>query len=161
MATLAQSTPKTSVSFFRLMVADSRMLKTVSPSQDMHRFPSCSSKKGFPSWVASRGMYSMIACRTRHDLSSASSSMAGRRLSESSSISITSQLNSGQRSAELMRGTIPPLTVCSLLIMFSRTSGNSSLSKCRKRGRRFSIVASFPRRGARPLIWFAKAALTC
>jgi len=161
-ATLAQSTPKTSVSFFRLTVAASRMLKTVSPSQDIHRFPSCSSKKGFPSCVASRGMYSIIACRTRHDLSSASSRMAGRRLSESSSMSMTSQLGCGQKSTEFMkRRTIPPLTVCSLLMMFSRTSGNSSLSKCKKRGRRFSIVASFPRRGASPLIWLARAALTC
>lgn len=31
----------------------------------------------------------MIACRTRHDLSSASSMMAGRRLSDRSSMSIT------------------------------------------------------------------------
>ena len=34
-------------------------------------------------------MYSMIACRTRHDLSSASSTMAGSRLSASSSMPIT------------------------------------------------------------------------
>lgn len=34
-------------------------------------------------------MYSIIACRTRHDLSSANSMMAGRRLSDRSSMSIT------------------------------------------------------------------------
>ena len=34
-------------------------------------------------------MYSIIACRTRHDLSSASSMIAGRRLSDKSSMSRT------------------------------------------------------------------------
>lgn len=34
----------------------------------------------------------MIACRTRHDLSSASSTMAGSRLSDNSSIPITANL---------------------------------------------------------------------
>src|SRR6266849_5788318 len=91
MADFDHSTPKTSVNFFRLIVAASRILKTVSPSQDMQRLPSCSSKKGFPSWLASRGMYSMIAWRTRHDLSSASSTIAGSRLSDKSSIPITEQ----------------------------------------------------------------------
>ncbi len=71
------------------MVAASRMLYTVSPNQDMHRLESCSSKNSLPSCVASRGMYSMIACRTRHDLSSASSTMAGKRWSASSWIPMT------------------------------------------------------------------------
>src|SRR6267142_870331 len=88
---LAHSTPKTSVSFFRLMVAASRMLYTVSPNQDMHRLESCSSKNSLPSCVASSGIYSMIACRTRHDLSSASSTMAGKRWSASSWIPMTAE----------------------------------------------------------------------
>ena len=88
---LAHSTPNTSVNFFRLMVAASRMLYTVSPNQDMHRLESCSSKNSLPNCVASSGMYSMIACRTRHDLSSASSTMAGKRLSASSWIPMTEE----------------------------------------------------------------------
>ena len=36
-------------------------------------------------------MYSIIACRTRHDLSSASSTTAGSRLSDKSSIPITGE----------------------------------------------------------------------
>ena len=46
---LAQSTPKTSVNFFRLIVAASRMEKTVSPSHDMQSAPSLSSKNCMPS----------------------------------------------------------------------------------------------------------------
>jgi hypothetical protein len=39
-------------------------------------------------------MYSMMACRTRHDLSSASSTMAGKRLSANSWIPITEEIES-------------------------------------------------------------------
>lgn len=55
----------------------------------------------------------------------------------------------------------PVFTVSNLLIILSLTSGKSSFSRWRKRGKRFSIVASFPSKGARPLIWFASAARTC
>jgi len=89
MTTFAHSTPNTSVKFFRLTVAASRILYTVSPNHDMHRLPSCSSKNCLPSWRERRGIYSMMACRTRHALSSASSTMAGRRLSERNSIPMT------------------------------------------------------------------------
>ena len=131
---LAHSTPNTSVNFFKLTVAASRMLYTVSPNQDMHRLESCSSKKSLPSCVASSGMYSMIACRTRHDLSSASSTMAGKRLSASSWIPMTEEnqiraLGFRELNTE---GNKPSLTCSSLLMMFSRTSGNSSFSRCKK-----------------------------
>jgi len=89
--TRAQSTPKTSVNFLRLTVAASRMLYTESPSQDIHKLPNSSSKKGLPNWVARRGMYWIIACRTRQDLSSASSTIAGSRLSDNNSMPITDQ----------------------------------------------------------------------
>lgn len=89
MAILAQSTPKTSVSLRRLTVAASRIEKTGSPSQAMQRLPSWSSKNWTPSCLARRGMYSMIACRTRHCLSSASSTMAGRRALERRSMPMT------------------------------------------------------------------------
>jgi hypothetical protein len=39
--------------------------------------------------LASNGIYSMIAWRTRHDLSSANSTIAGRRLSDRSSMPMT------------------------------------------------------------------------
>jgi hypothetical protein len=48
MVCLAQFTPKTSVKFFRLLVAASRMEKTQSPSQDMHKLESFSSKNSTP-----------------------------------------------------------------------------------------------------------------
>lgn len=99
MATFAHSTPKTSVSLRRLTVAASRIEKTGSPSHAMQRLPSWSSKNWTPSCLARRGMYSMIACRTRHCLSSASSTMAGRRDLERSSIPMT-----GRAGKTLMRG---------------------------------------------------------
>ena len=160
MAALAQSTPKTSVSFLRFCVAASRIEKTVSPSQLMHRLPSFSSKNCTPSWLASKGMYSMMASRTRHCLSSASCTMAGSSDCESSSMPITW------------------LTSSSLEMMCRRTSGNSSLSICRNMGRRCAMVlwdrvsdetgqglreahSSLPRMGAKPLICVPSAALTC
>jgi len=57
MASLAHSTPKTSVSFFKFCVLASRMLKTVSPSQDIHKLLSFSSKNFMPSWLARSGTY--------------------------------------------------------------------------------------------------------
>lgn len=86
---LAHSTPNTSVSFFRLCVAASLIEKTVSPSQPMHKLLSFSSKNLTPSWLARRGMYSIIASRTRHCLSSASCTMAGRRDCDKWSMPIT------------------------------------------------------------------------
>lgn len=52
-------------------------------------------------------------------------------------------------------------TVSNLLMMFNLTSGKSSFRRCKKRGRRCSIVTSLPSKGARPLIWLARAARTC
>lgn len=68
------------------------MLYTLSPNHDMQRLPSCSSKNATPSCFASSGMYSMMACRTRHCLSSANSTIAGRRDCERSSIPITEEV---------------------------------------------------------------------
>ncbi len=51
--------------------------------------PSFSWKNSAPSWLASSGMCSTMASRTRQCLSSASSSMAGSRLWASSSMPIT------------------------------------------------------------------------
>lgn len=104
-------------------------------------------------------MYSIIACRTRHCLSAASSTIAGSNDCDKSSIPITSA--QCQRSPRYDKTDKPLLTCSNLLIIFNRTSGNSSLSKWRKRGSKCSIVASFPRRGASPLMWVPRAALTC
>lgn len=95
MASLAHPTPKTSVSFFRFCVAASLIENTVSPSQLMQRVLSFSSKNLTPSWLARSGMYSMIANRTRHCLSSASCTIAGRRDWDKSSIPITIIVNWG------------------------------------------------------------------
>ena len=62
---------------------------TWSPSHCMHKAPSFSSKNSTPSWLARSGIYSIIASRTRQCLSSASSTIAGRRDCESKSIPIT------------------------------------------------------------------------
>lgn len=56
---------------------------------------------------------------------------------------------------------VPVLTCSNLLMMFNLTSGNSSFKRCRKRGKRCSLVGSFPNKGAKPLIWSANAARTC
>lgn len=88
-ASLAHSTPNTSVSFLRFWVEASRMEKTVSPSQLMQRLLSFSSKNFTPSCDASRGTYSIMANRTRHCLSSASCTMAGSRDWERSSMPMT------------------------------------------------------------------------
>jgi len=143
MVSLAQPTPNTSVSLRRLIVAASRIEKTGSPSQPMHRLASWSSKKSTPSCLPRSGMYSMMACRTRHCLSSASWTMAGRSALDRSSIPITL------------------LTTSSFEMMLSRTSGNSSLRSWRNSGRRCSIVASLPSCGARPEICDPRAARTC
>ena len=140
MASLAQATPKTSVSFLRFCVAASRMLKTVSPSQLMHRLLSFSSKKVTPSWLASSGMYSMMARRTRHCLSSANCTMAGSSDCERSSMPMTdddlAQPKGGKGGSRLA----PLFTSSSLEIMWRRTSGNSSFSICRNMGSRCAIV---------------------
>ena len=71
--------PKDFCQLFKICVEASRMEKTVSPSQLMHKLLSFSSKKLTPSWLARRGTYSIIARRTRHCLSSASCTMAGNK----------------------------------------------------------------------------------
>ena len=60
-----------------------------STSHVIQRVFNFSSKNSMPSCPASSGMYSMIARRTRHLVSSANSTMAGRRLCESCLIPIT------------------------------------------------------------------------
>ena len=116
MASLAQSTPKTSVSFFRFCVAASRIEKTVSPSQLMHKLLSFSSKNVTPSWLASNGIYSIIANRTRHCLSSASWTIAGSSDCERSSMPMTvDYVSASIRKA--LRKLIPLLTSSSLEIM--------------------------------------------
>ena len=146
----AHSTPNFSTSFLRLLVAASRMAKTWSTNQVMHSVLSFSSKNSTPSWPknacaiqnnetylvqlylsksrlvmylpARSGIYSMIASRTLHLVSSASSTMAGRRDCESCWIPITS------------------LTQSKLEMIFNLTSGHSSFNWARNNGRRCSIV---------------------
>ena len=79
------------------------MLYTESPSQDIHKLPSSSSKKGLPNWVARRGMYWIMACRTRQDLSSASSTIAGSKLSDNNSIPITDQDRRSENVSQMQR----------------------------------------------------------
>jgi hypothetical protein len=55
----------------------------------------------------------------------------------------------------------PVLTSSSLLIICNLTSGNSSFNRCRNSGRRLSIVASLPSKGASPVICLPSAARTC
>lgn len=143
MASLAHSTPNTSVSFFRLCVAASRMEKTVSPSHPMHRLLSFSSKNLTPSWLASRGMYSMMARRTRHCLSSARLTMAGSSETDRGSMPMTFKSLAYQgfsRFHGMGHSFVPWLTSSSFEMMWSLTSGNSSLSIWRNMGRRWSIV---------------------
>jgi len=52
-------------------------------SHVIHKLLSLSSKNCTPSWLANKGMYSIIAKRTRHLGSSASSTIAGKSVSES------------------------------------------------------------------------------
>lgn len=104
-------------------------------------------------------MYSMIARRTRHCLSSASWTMAGRRDCDKSSIPITRRIQKMKAKGETIsasdtlrrdlrrgggttKGT-PSLTSSSLEIICKRTSGNSSFSICRNMGRRCAIVLYF------------------
>ena len=79
---LAHSGPNSWARRCKLMVAASLMEYTESSSHLRHWGPSFSSKKSAPSWLANKGMYSMIARRTRQCLSSASSSIAGSRLEQ-------------------------------------------------------------------------------
>lgn len=53
--------------------------QTLSCNHCMHRAPSLSSKKLTPNWLASNGIYSIIASRTLQCLSSASSTIAGNK----------------------------------------------------------------------------------
>lgn len=85
----AQSQPNISTSCLRFVVAASRTENTVSPNQEMHSCNSLSSKNSTPSWEAKNGMYSMMAKRTRHCLSSASSTMAGSKENDSRSTPMT------------------------------------------------------------------------
>lgn len=55
----------------------------------MHRAPSLSSKNSTPNWLASKGMYSIIASLTLQCLSSASLTIAGNRDWDKRSIPIT------------------------------------------------------------------------
>ena len=88
-------------------------------------------------------MYSIIASRTRHLLSSASSTMAGKSDCDSCWIPMTS------------------LTQSRLEMILSLTSGHSSLSWLKNKGRRCSMVLFFPKIGDNPMITDAKADLTC
>eukprot|EP00123_Amoebidium_parasiticum_P015460 comp22982_c0_seq1/m.36571 comp22982_c0_seq1/g.36571 ORF comp22982_c0_seq1/g.36571 comp22982_c0_seq1/m.36571 type:complete len:305 (+) comp22982_c0_seq1:1001-1915(+) len=119
------------------------MENTQSLSQVMQRLLSLSSKNSRPSCSASRGTYSMMARRTRHCLSSASSTMAGRSACDSSSIPTTL------------------FTASSFEMIFKRTSGNSSFNNCRNRGMSWSMVFCLPRTVDRFMIFFARAARTC
>mmetsp|Transcript_37828 Transcript_37828/g.96705 ORF Transcript_37828/g.96705 Transcript_37828/m.96705 type:complete len:213 (+) Transcript_37828:372-1010(+) len=138
----AHSTPKTTVSFLRLVMAAALTVDTESASQAMHILASLSSKKAAPSCEARRGMCSMMARRTRHWRSSASSMMAGRSDCDRESTPITW------------------LTESSFEIMLSLASWCSSLSSDRKRGTSCSIVWLLPSTGARPMMTEARAART-
>jgi len=140
---LAHSTPKTSVNFLRFAVAASRIEYTQSPNQDIHKLPSFSSKNWTPNWLASNGICSIIAKRTLHCLSSASSTIAGSKDWDNNSIPITL------------------LTKSNLDIIFKRTSGISSFNNCKNNGNKFSIVDSFPNNGANPPILRANEPRTC
>mmetsp|Transcript_9169 Transcript_9169/g.15667 ORF Transcript_9169/g.15667 Transcript_9169/m.15667 type:complete len:220 (-) Transcript_9169:838-1497(-) len=139
----AHSGPKSSMMLLTVAVAASRMEKTVSPSQPMQRLLSLSSKNSLPSCLARSGMYSMMARRTRHWRSRASSTMAGRRDWERSSMPMSL------------------LTSSSLEMMLRRTSGKSSLRRMRKMSRRYLRVFSRPRMGASPMITEASEERTC
>mmetsp|Transcript_5020 Transcript_5020/g.12753 ORF Transcript_5020/g.12753 Transcript_5020/m.12753 type:complete len:205 (+) Transcript_5020:521-1135(+) len=156
MCVRAHSAPNTSVSFCRFTAAASRMLYTRSLSHAKHSWLSCPSfaapapapsvfwnRKAVPICDASSGMYSMMASRTRQWMSSARSLMAGSSSWDSRSTPITW------------------FTWSSLLMMLSRTSGNSSLSSVRKMGSSWSMVCALPRVGARPMMTEASAARTC
>lgn len=101
-ASLAHSTPNTSVSFFRFFVAASRIEKTVSPSQLMQSVLSFSSKNWTPSWLARSGMYSIMANRTRHCLSSANWTIAGSRDCERRSMPMTACVSADQDADEVV-----------------------------------------------------------
>ena len=139
MASFAHSTPKTSVSFLRLCVAASRIEKTVSPNQPIQRAASFSSKNLTPNWLANNGMYSIMASLTRHCLSSASWTIAGRSDCERSSMPITNYVRS-EIIHRYFENYAPWLTSSSFEMMWRRTSGNSSFSIWRNIGRRWSIV---------------------
>ena len=64
-------------------------IQTLSCNHCMQRAPSLSSKNPTPSWLANKGMYSIIASRTLQCLSSASSTIAGNNDWDSRSIPIT------------------------------------------------------------------------
>ncbi len=85
------------------------MTQTWSPSHCMQRAPSLSSKKSTPSWLAKRGMYSMIAKRTRQCRSSANSTIAGNNDCDSRSMPITCTPNK-KKMAYNCKSTWHPLT---------------------------------------------------
>mmetsp|Transcript_37150 Transcript_37150/g.75230 ORF Transcript_37150/g.75230 Transcript_37150/m.75230 type:complete len:290 (-) Transcript_37150:577-1446(-) len=109
----------------------------------MHIFDSRSSKNFAPIWLASRGMCWMMARRTRHWRSSASSVTAGRRDCARAS------------------GPMTALTAWSLEMMLRRASWCSSLSSPSSSGTSCSIVCRFPTTGASPIMTDASAARTC
>lgn len=84
----------------------------------------------------------MTERRIRHCLSSANSTMAGIKCSESLSKPITF------------------VTWSNLEIMFKRTSGTSSLSNCKKMDNKCWLVPSFPKTGASNSTSDAKAERT-
>mmetsp|Transcript_24732 Transcript_24732/g.62465 ORF Transcript_24732/g.62465 Transcript_24732/m.62465 type:complete len:212 (-) Transcript_24732:866-1501(-) len=138
----AHSTPNTSVSLLRLAMAAPLTVDTESASHVMHILASLSSKKAAPSCDARRGICSIMARRTRHCLSSASSMIAG--------------------SSDCDRESTPMtwLTLSSLEMMLSLASWCSSLSSDRNSGTSCSIVWFFPSTGASPMMTLASAART-
>ena len=179
-----QPTPKTSVSFLKFWVAASRIEKTVSPSHPMQRSLSCSSKNLTPSWLARRGIYSMMARRTRHCLSSANCTIAGSNDWERSSMPITiSRRKILLDRLAASRCSAYNLTLIDRFQLWNYMQANVRVfilehleehwekmvdcpefmvSSCIIDSRCTSFTYScFPRRGARPLIWVPKAARTC
>ena len=92
---------------------------------------------------ANKGMYSIIASRTLHFWSSANSTIAGRRDCDNCWIPMTS------------------FTQSRFEMIFNLTSGHSSFSWLKNKGRRCSMVLFFPRMGDKPMMTDAKADFTC
>mmetsp|Transcript_35119 Transcript_35119/g.65069 ORF Transcript_35119/g.65069 Transcript_35119/m.65069 type:complete len:212 (+) Transcript_35119:491-1126(+) len=126
--------------FFKFSAAAMRIWYTESRIQSIHCPHSFCLNKSGPSFAAKIGMCLRIASRILHFLSRASSSIAGIRDCDNSSIPMTS------------------FTASSLEMTFRRTSGSSSLSNWRNWGSRNSSATSFGAHLARAMITEAKAA---
>mmetsp|Transcript_2990 Transcript_2990/g.5590 ORF Transcript_2990/g.5590 Transcript_2990/m.5590 type:complete len:230 (+) Transcript_2990:368-1057(+) len=136
------SFPKRVVSSLRFSAAAARMLAQSSESHARQRAQNLSWKKDTPRSLASLGTSWMIARRTRHLPSSAKSMTAGSRLCE-------------RRSS--------PTTLLSLprpLMSLRRTSESSSRSSASMMGSNPSVVPSFPKTSAIPVIPPASSPLT-